>query len=287
MDLKNLTSEELHSLIDSGEIDLSSLTKDELSIVFNKEMEELYVDDNHDLTLLHLCSATLLKFNRDENAEFWHKKYDIYEINNELLSKKHIKKMPDMRHISPRRASGIAVAVAIIAIILCVGVTAFFDPFSRFGLSLHDIFNKKGDVITGDNWQVGVSDGVMEFDSIEDLLSEIDFDVLIPGDMSNYHLQRLTLAKHAGHNLIQFDFSFDDEVNVEYDVRYGENLPDWLDEKYSIDSPVSVKSEWRGSNIYYIELESGCQANLYKGEYVYIFRAETREQIEELLNSLK
>lgn len=288
MNLRNMTSSEIKTLVDSGEIKLDSLSKEELEVICDKETEALYVDESHDIKLLNTCSRLLSHFDSEEFAESWNKRYDIHDINSKLLARDESVNKTKKKHVPVRKRTIIAIAAAIFVCILSITViVAVFDPFAKFGLSVKDLFAHRGDVITGDNYNIYISDGITYFDTFSDLSKAVNVKVFIPDENMDYQVNEISFYKFKEYNEIFIDLLLSNGSSVSYSVYYGSTAPEELDEKYYNGNPSAEKSVWRGYNVYYIEYSGTHYAYLYVDDYIYEFTADSKDSITLLLNDLK
>ena len=272
-------------LVKSGELNLDSLSKDELEIICDKEMEALYVDEKHDISLLNTCSLILSKFDKEEFNEYWNRRYDIKRLNDKIANSDL--KVTKKKYISVRRKIGIAIAVAVIFCVFAVSVVAIFDPFTQYGFSIHELFNHKGDAITGESYEVNISDSVTYFDTFRDLLDAVNFDILIPNENLDYRISEIRLVKYSGYNEIYIEILINNSTKTNYSVCYGTNIPEALDENNYANDSLWNKSSWNGYNIYFLDYQGTQYANLYIDNNVYEFVFDSTDSITLLLNNLK
>lgn len=264
---------------------MDSLSKEQLEIIFDKETEALYVDENHDMSLLKLCSKALSKYDGNELAEFIKKKYDIRELEKNYLSQRQNNdKAARKRRIPVRNKINIAVAAAIAICILSISVFAVFDPFARYGFSVNELIGFKGNEVTGDSYQLNVAKNITYFNSPHELSEYVR--VLMPGENANCKINKISLTEYDNYNSVYINLTLSNNTLIDYTVYYGNSIPEGLDEKYYADNSAYTVLTWRGYNMYNIDLGNTQQINIYVGEYVYVFSAEKAEDIILLLDDL-
>lgn len=284
MNLENMTSREITALVDSGETNLESLSKEELELICDKEMAALDADELHDITLLNTCSRILSQYDSEEFAEYWSKKLDVHDLNNGLLSHNQNVPVKKKKHISAHRRISIVAAAAVLVCLLSITVVAVFDPFAAYGLSIRELLGLSGEKITGDSYDIDMANEEKDFDSFDELFAATGVTVLTPSNDIINRINRIVYSKYSDYHTVYFDVLLNNNSSVHYTVYYGDKIPEEYDEKLYVNDE---KSLWHGNNIYYLEDDNSAQADLFVGEYVYIFSAESLKDIELLLDNLE
>ena len=287
MNIMDLTCSEIKSLVDSGALDLDSLSKEELETICDKETNELFRDESHDITLLNTCSRILSKFDGKEFEHFWNKDIDIGEINKKLTehpesapaSKKH-------KHMPLSKKIVIIAAAALIAAVFITSVIAVFDPFAKYGFSVKDIKGMKSGIIEGDGYEVRILKETRNYNSFDELFAAENISILTPSGSITENVNYITYSVYNDYVVIHIDVDLNNGSHVHYSVNFGDQLPPECDEALFEDD-IYRKSDWHGYNLYYIEYDDTAHADIFVDGYVYEISTDTRGSIDLLLNNLE
>ena len=287
MNIMDLTCSEIKSLVDSGALDLDSLSKEELETICDKETNELFRDESHDITLLNTCSRILSKFDGKEFEHFWNKDIDIGEINKKLTehpesapaSKKH-------KHMPLSKKIVIIAAAALIAAVFITSVIAVFDPFAKYGFSVKDIKGMKSGIIEGDGYEVRILKETRNYNSFDELFAAENISILTPSESIIENINEISYSVYKDFVHIHIDVDLNNGSHVHYSVNFGDQLPPECDEALFEDD-IYRKSDWHGYNLYYIEYDDTAHADIFVDGYVYEISTDTRESIDLLLNNFE
>ena len=288
MNYKKMSCAEIRARVDSGAIDLNSLSRRELQIIFDKEMEAQTRHGEYDTTLLNQCSEAFARLDEKKFQGFWNRKYtadDFYAMSRGTYTAAEETDSHEARSLPVRRRFVIAAIAAIIAVgMLGVGVAAYFNPFSIFGVSIKDLFNMRGDEVTGDNSHLYISISDMEFSSIEELSDAVGVYILRPSDDTAYETSMISFSEYDGFNNVIIQMKIKGYPEIVWNIYYG----DKVDELYNEEVIASEyeANDWNGFNLYHAKYEDKAQAMLYYGDAVYVFVSDTREDIEYYLSTL-
>lgn len=273
MDIKNMSSEEISLLVNSGKIDLNSLNEEELNYIWDKETEAIHKDTNHDMTLLTACSEALSQYEDSGFSEFANKKYSIDDLEAKLLSEERNKSKEVTTHIPSRKKLISLIAVAAIMIsILSVSINSEWSPFKLFVDNIWDIFDMKpGNVISNEN-QDFIKLESATYDSIEKLVSDTGYNILCLKDTEPETIKFIN-ATYQGICICYHD---DQTISV-----YLTNAPYNRD---SISTSEDIEHiEVNGRILHQSRIfDNLIQAVLFDGDYVYVLTAKN----EELLNKM-
>lgn len=287
MNIMDLTCSEIKTLVDSGALDLDSLSKEELETICDKETNELFRDETHDITLLNTCSRILSKFDGKEFEHFWNKDIDIGEINKKLTehsesapaSKKH-------KHMPLSKKIVIIAAAALIAAVFITSVIAVFDPFAEDGFSVRELMGMKGEIIEGDGFTIGIAKETKRYDSFDELCADKNISILTPSESIIENINNISYSVYKDFVYIHIDVDLNNGSHVCYNVYFGNQLPPECDEALFEDD-IYRKSDWHGYNLYYIEYDDTAHADIFVDGYVYEISTDTRESIDLLLNNFE
>lgn len=287
MNIEDLTCSEIKTLVDSGALDLDSLSKEELETICDKETNELFRDESHDITLLNTCSRILSKFDGKEFEHFWNKDIDIGEINKKLTehpesahsSKKH-------KHMPLSKKIVIIAAAALIAAVFITSVIAVFDPFAKYGFSVRELMGMKGEIIEGDGFTIGIAKESKRYDSFDELCADKNISILTPSESIIENINNISYSVYKDFVYIYIDVDLNNGSHVYYNVYFGDQLPPPYDEAL-FEKDFYQKSDWHGYNLYYSEYDDTAQADIFVDDYVYEILTDTRESIDLLLNNLE
>lgn len=287
MNFKKMSCAEIRELVNSGRIDLFALSKKDLRIIFDKEMEEQFRHKEYDMTLMNQCSEAFSRLDQKKFGAFWNRKYtarDFYEISAGKNLPERVEKETTRTHTRPRRRIVAAIAAAVILMgLLAVGIASYYNPFSIFGVPVRDLLNMRGEqIVTGKN-QLDVSGSSANYNSLDELTSVIGFEILHPSQ--GYEITSIYWSKFNDFCDVDMSIAVGDKV-FKCTVHYGDGVKNMFDEnKIPDDIPSRVIN---GRNVYYIELENNqYQVEMYDGEVVYVYsEVDSIELIDNYLNSI-
>lgn len=287
MNYKQMTSKDIWDLYNVGKLDLDKLGKEDLDTVFDIEMEELERSSAHDMSLMERCADILMHKYSDNIAVREFTIDDIAAIENDALSREQ-KIIVNKRGSFPkRRLIALIAAAALLIAALSIVAAAEFDLFGEFGVKIRDLFHKGGTIVSNGDKDLGVFDNERKYASFDELSKDIGFEILQPASDADYDIVEISVSQLDGYNMIYIEMSADNDARITCIVYYGEEAQKQFGEEQLKNEPSVQSAEWNGRNVYYITDDVQSQANLYDGDFVYIFTSAKKENIENYINSLR
>lgn len=288
MNFKKMTAAEIRELVSSGGIDLSALSKKNLQIIFNKELEEQTRRNSYDMATLNMYAEAFERLDRKKYASFWDKKYtadEFYEMSVRKSAPEADADVTAGAHMHVRRRWIIAAAAAVIIMAaLSIGAIADFEPFADFGVTIKDLFHMNGGVITGDNSDLYISNSYAEFDTLEELSNSVGFGIVYPSDGETYKITSVLFTIYDNFSSVKFNAQAEGQPKIECSIEYGEETNEAYNEE--VIAGVCDAYVYHGYNVYFTPFEEKTQAMLFYKDKVYIMVSATQEAIEAYLNAI-
>lgn len=286
MNYKQMTSKEIWDLFNSGKLDPDKLGKEDLDDIFNIELEELEHDEAHDISLMEKCAEILMLKYEDG---FVTKKFsieDIAAIEKDAASGEQ-KNIVNKKRAIPKRRLAVLVAAAIISVVtLSVVAAASFDFLGEFGITIKDLFNMHGGVISNDNKELHVGKNTKSYKSFDELINAIGFDIFKPSKDSDYNILKMYTTEMPGYNDIYCEISLNDHIVI-YSIYYGESAENYYGSESTLIEQSVPSFEWNGYNVYHSIVDGAYQASIYKDSLIYVINSDTEDTVKTFINMLQ
>ena len=283
---KQMTSKDIWNLFNSGKLDLDKLEKEDLDTIFDIEMEELERNSAHDMSLMEKCADILMHKYSDNVTAREFTIDDIAAIEKEVLSRDQNSAFNKRRSFPRRRFIPLVAAIAIIVVVLTVVVAAYYDVFEKYGITIRDIFHMDGDVVTEGNHELDIGGKYRAYNSFEELSAAFEFKILCPSDKSGYDIVEISSAEMYDYESILVEVVSDNDVHIVYSIYYGEGAEKLFGKEQLLGNSSVQVYEQSGYKVYYISIDGLYQANMYDGDVIYVFDANSKEELEQYVNSL-
>ena len=300
MNYRSMTSSDIWNLFNSGKLDLNGLGKEDLDAIYEVEMEELERDSDHDMSLMEECTRLLLRSNDDDVKIREFTIDDIEKIENDVLSREKSTGAVTKRHIPKRRLIPLVAAIVVIMAVFTVVVAAKFDWLGDFGLTIRDLLNMGGSIVTNEKGEeLYISKNTTHYESFDELTQALGFKVLQPSADSGYNIARifmdtdfevssLKIAEFADFKTVDCRLELDGTV-ITYCVYYDDENADHALERQNIPENLETSYEWNGYTVYYFYYTENSTyiAHIYDAELAYTFTSDTLEHMQEFIASLE
>lgn len=287
MDFQNMKSSEITKLVNSQEVKLSELSKKDLEIIFDIESTALLKNKNHSIELLNLCAEELTRYYSDdpEYMEFFNTTITMDDIS-AICEKGSIRKKKEVytQRISFKRALLVATLVTLLVAVLSVSCIAIFDPFSRFGLTIREIFDMKSDEThIQDDIILSVSDENIHYDSYDEVVKAVGFDFMwFDEESSEYKVKDIHTSDWADYSTISVIIS-NNSHQISYSIYYDKGVSERFDERNYKDSQSMIIND---NTVYFASRESGAQATIFDDSLVYVITTDSIEIIQDFIVNL-
>ncbi len=292
MNLKKFNGSEIKKLFDTGELDLSEYSKDELTAIFEHESEALTRDPEHDTTLLISCADALSILHGDDIAPFFRER-SLCDIIDGIAETAHCaddkkeERKKRKEHYMPRRRVVALLAAVLILSALCVGAVAYFNPFSAFGLTPEDISKlPPGTVLDFGYATVEVPIFTEKYDSVDELSAE-GYDLLWPTDCSDKSKSSIYFEEYSMYHTISTYFT-ENGVKTAFSAIFEKEEYSYL---YNEDTLKSSKEASvfviDGRTLYIIPVANSYCGYIFADDVVYAISAPCSSTIKKVAEQLE
>lgn len=268
MNLNNKTMAEIKQLVESGEIDLYSLSKEDLQAIFDKEMEVQYENRTYDMTLLNKIGEVLGKDDDEEFSEFWNREYTSEDFKKLAERNLSIIKNQGREDTVKKNKLHMIKRISVVAacFILVIGGLTFtaYATVPSFKTMILNILNLPIGSSIEDSGITYVNNGeTKQYSTINELIEAEnlrDYDIVFPDDLpTELRIKSIYVVDSADH--LSLDISFtDDSSSMGIDVGSSIDITSSA-EKMEINGFTVYIDEYNGifssmmsyeSNVYYI-----------------------------------
>ena len=230
MNIDKKTITEIKQLADSGEIDLNSLSNDDLQAVFDEEMKAQLESKTYDMTFLNKVAEALGKKDAPEFSEFWQRCYTADDIRRLAENRSFTGMAPNTdaagRKNGLRRikrtvtvAACIILAVMMLALTAYATVPSFNDMIRRvLGMPVGSSVDDGGITFIND----GKTNQYSSLDELIDAENLRDYNIMIPKNLPD-ELKISSIYYIASTDGAEFDICFIDE-SVSMHLKIGEPI---------------------------------------------------------------
>lgn len=298
MDFKNMTSSEITELVNSKRLNLSELPREDLEVIYDIEVAELYEYPNHSMDLMKMCAEELSHYcmedecfaasvekniTLDEISNIYEKrvsrttKEDGTKTRKRKNSEDHLDEAS--RSTGKKRFDGRRWAVSILALISVMIITAVITV--AYGESIEDIFYllKEKVLYEEGNKSYIKTETFQTYDSFVDFISNEDIgDILLPYNISDEMVIK---------NIVFADFGDYDDILLLFDYK-GEKQQITIKTSYTPEYDFSDKTLRIGNfDVYSYKYDEVYQGDFCHNGNLYTITCSSYEILETILFNLE
>ena len=230
MNIRKKKITETRELAKLEEIDLESLSYDDLRAIFDKEMEVQFENKTYDMTFLNRVAEAIGKADDPKFSEFWPKEYTAEDFRQLAETRQFTNKSSNADVTSNRKTLRIDKRISVIAacFILAVGmltVTAYATVPSFSDMIRRTLRMPAGSSIADNGITYFNDDKSKEYSTIDELVRAEDLDkygVLFPDDLpTELTISSMMIVNYNNETSIEVKFTDD---NISMGIKIGQSI---------------------------------------------------------------
>lgn len=298
MNLKNMTSSKITDLVNSNKLNLSELSREELEVIYDIEVAELYRYPNHSMDLMKMCAEELSRYcmedecfavsaekniTLDEISDIYGKR--VHRKTKEAGIRKRKRKSSE-NHLDEKSSSirnpcfaGRRLTASVLALLSVMVITTVIT--AAYGESIKDIFVllKEKVLYEEDNKSYIKTETFQTYDSFEDFISNEDVgNILLPYNISD----EMVISSIAFANYGKYE-----EILLLFDYK-GEKQQIMIKTSYTPEYDFSDKTLRIGNfDVYSYKYNDVCQVDFCHNGNLYTITCSSYEILETILFNLE